>query len=293
MKELDALLCFVDHFNNTNLYASLEVEFETYAKDVKTSLEIQLGLSKRTYIGLSELGKPAVLLGMRKLGYQEKGQKLKNIFRCHLGEVFESLLLHSLVAYLGDSRYVIDTQREVNFKGYIGHVDAVINDSLVVEIKTMSSYYWNKFVKNPNDEKGYITQLALYSEALCLPAVWLCLNIETYELKLIELSSLSDELVQEKINRASAIITSLSTISTFEELFENFAPPVPEKEFFRKQPTGKFVLPESMKYSNFCSVFYVLSEGVNGYGKQTVYVDDYTSYEEAKEALSKLYEIPF
>ncbi len=274
MSDLDKLREFVLAFNSGILAFNAERITEmlpTYSTEVAQSYLRQFASSeKRTHIGLSEIGKPAVLLGLKKLGAPQEDINPASRLRFHLGDVFESLIVQILKA---SGYHISHTQETVEFEGMPGHIDGVYGD-YVIEIKTMSDRYFKQFVNQPDDERGYLTQLNLYSKLMNKHGVWICLNKSTYELALVEMIP-----NVEVIDRARNVIQALNEVKTIDDVFDFFDPPQPVEEWFKKQPTGKYLLPDSMKYTPYRNVFYALDIGLNGYKKETVYV---VSFQERK-----------
>lgn len=261
------LKTFVESFNSGELQIDLAEQQENYIKEVKISCYNQFcSPTKRTHIGLSEIGKPAVLLGLKALGVSEVVSPASKL-RFHFGDVFEALIVQILISY---GLEVTDVQKEVAYSGIPGHIDGIVNGDTVLEVKTMSDSYYQRFTKQPDDSRGYLTQLNFYCHLLGLKGVWLCINKQTYELALIEL--IPDPTLLE---RGKKIIQVLPNIVTINDVLDNFDAPEPVTEFFKKQPTGKYLVPETMKYSNCVDVFYECVVEPNGYKKPTKYVVDY------------------
>lgn len=85
-------------------------------------------------------------------------------FKFLIGDIHEAVLL--FLAKLAGHK-VEHEQKEVSLHGVPGHIDAVIDDTLV-DIKTASSYAFIKFTNHlseDQDDFGYLTQLGAYQEA--------------------------------------------------------------------------------------------------------------------------------
>ena len=240
---------------------------------------------ERLGIGMSELGKPAVLLALKKLGYPlENGMSVARKMTMLWGSVAESTII-ALMRQQG--MFVSHEQTIIDFKGIPGHLDCVVDD-MVVEIKTMSDGYWNQFTKHPNDDRGYITQLALYMACSGKAGVWLCLNKAPKEFSdnsplQIVIPNIED--LNAAIVRAEGVIDVLGAIESLEDIFEYMEPPAPVPEVYRGAETGKYLVPTSMKYTPYKEVFYQLEQSVNGYKKPTEYVVGYTTLNEVKDVL--------
>lgn len=242
----------------------------------------------RDYIGISSLGKPAVQLGFKKLKYEEVTPSLRTKLTFFVGDAYEILLTNMLRSY-GFS--VTLDQHDVTFHGVGGHLDGVIDHKVLIEIKTMNDRYFESFTKCPDDTRGYITQLGIYSHCMGLPAVWLCVNKVTNELKVVELPE--PEYTEPYLARAASLAQVMNDIKSFEDLFNTFEAPTPVAEVFKKQETGKYLMPQSMAYWNYSPVFYKMVLGTNGYNKPTVYIEDFNDYDEAYKVLVSVFSIPF
>lgn len=238
----------------------------------------------------STLGQPSVVQAMKVLGYDNKvpGEGTENrVSRLFMdGHVFEAELIAHLEAHPEFS--VEDQQREIAFEGVFGHIDGVVDTGhgkILIEAKTMSPFYFDKFVKTPNDARGYITQLAIYTEALDLPGVWIAKNKATSQVAMIVPDE--EELVEARY-RAHLLVPLLRKIETFEDIFEVFAAPEPIEEVCKKRTTGRFIIPEEMRYSPWRHVFYDIEVSRNCYSKQTEYVIQPSSMEFAREKLKEI-----
>ena len=250
---------------------------------------------QRTQIGISQLGKPAVLLGLFQLGFPMDVVTYPTLFNFHYGDWFESLILSLLEIY---GINLTMKQATVQYLGIEGHIDAVIGDEIVLEIKTMSDHNYQKFSKPIDPQKpwfrrfhedvyGYATQLGCYSSCLNKKGLWLILNKITRELGLVYPNESN---LREGCNRARELINALQHIKTLEDLTEWFEAPDPVVEFFRKKPTGYYLVPESMKYSQYADCFYELVQAENNYKRLTTYVNEKYPPEVVVEKLRSRYE---
>lgn len=250
----------------------------------------------RHHVGVSELGKPAILLGLKVLGFPADTIEYKSVFNFHYGDWFESLIL-SLIQMYGVN--LTSTQLELVFYGITGHIDGIVDDDTVLEIKTMSDYNYNKFSKPINAHKpwfrrfnqdvyGYATQLGCYCESLKKNGVWLVLNKVTRELAIVKPDK---PIMVEGYKRARTLIDALKDIQCLEDVITSFEPPDPEPEFYKKKETGYYLVPESMKYTQYVSCFYDVVWDANGYGKQTMYVNAVRSPDEMYNLLEQEFEI--
>lgn len=286
---LERLKQFADLFNSD--YSCISTDgmlplTEEYTKLVESSYHTQFcNRNERQHIGLSEIGKPAVLLGLKKLGVPAETINNQTKLRFHFGDVFEALIVNMLQSY---GMPVENTQKEVSYKTVPGHIDGVVCGDTVLEVKTMSSSYFQRFLKEPNDDRGYLTQLNMYAHLLNLQGAWLCLNKETFELAVLPLTP--NPLI---IERAKAVIEVLPSIETFNDLFDTFEAPEAVPEYYYKKPTGKYLIPEAIRYSKYAEVFYDIQEEKNGYGKVTRYVTGYKDFGDAFTKFDELTGVPF
>lgn len=240
-------------------------------------------------VRMSNLGKPAVLLALAKLGYSEPEPKGKSRLIFHMGDMFENWLEVMLQVY---GIEILDSQPTVTWNGVVGHADYVIKSpatgqNIVVEAKTMSENYFRMFSREQNDDRGYLTQLALYMQGLGMDGTWLCLNKGNATVH--ELYP-DNGLLAASIRRVKKVLERIDRINTLDDVFLNFRPPPPHVEMFQKQPTGKYILPTSMSFSPFKSALYKITDGLNGYNKPTKYVDGVADTEHMKKELAFLLE---
>lgn len=265
---------FVDWFNNgTYHYAEQTAEglalASIHGAATKASFIDKLIQPKnRTHIGISDLGKPAVLVALNKLGFPGETLKVNNIFNFHYGDWIESFFISLMKSY---GLSVTDEQKVVNFGDCIGHIDCLVSNQLV-EIKSLSDNNFRRMRNGELDIYGYSTQLSCYSQSLGLVGGWLIFNKATRELALVELDG---ETYTRCVDRAHDVLEGLKNISDTEDIFKYFEAPPPVNEVYQKKETSNLLLPESMRYSEYSSCFYELEIRRNGYYKDTVYVKDF------------------
>lgn len=244
-------------------------------------------------VRMSNLGKPAIVSALYKLGYSEPEPKgmLRYIF--FLGDVFENALEVFLANY---GFKIIATQMHdpnatrVHWNGLTGHFDFIVEDvngnQTLIEAKTMSGNYSRTFQSSPNDDRGYLTQLALYTDATGIPGMWLCMDKSTGMIFPVEPNP---GVLQASLLRADKVLQRLQSINSLEDVITKFkAPPVNREEVYQKQGTGRYFVPQSMAYSPFKSAVYKISSLENGYGKMTDYVEGYADVEHMRNELDFL-----
>lgn len=66
------------------------------------------------------------------------------------------------------------------FNGMLRGTADLVTDEAVVDVKTMSSYYFKSFCAEPDDDRGYITQLHVYAEGLQLSEMYVLALCKEY-----------------------------------------------------------------------------------------------------------------
>lgn len=286
------LLEFCDWVNNDTEELDYDSTADFYKTCVDESFVRQFTNRESGHSGdtlrVSSLGKPAVLQALKVLGYSDNStdkptRQLRYIF--HLGDNFEAYILMLAKAY---GYTLIEPQSEVDFMGVKGHIDCVFGTSdgdALIEVKTMSQRYYNSFSKKQDDDRGYITQGAVYSRCLNLPLFWLCFDKGTGKVNLVEPDA---DQFSTALKRAERIIPLLRGVHSVECVLTKFKAPPASPEIYKRSQTGMYLLPESMKWSSFAPVFYELADGLNQYNKPTKYVVSYNDVETATDELRKL-----
>lgn len=171
----------------------------------------------------------------------------------------------------------------------VGHLDHVVDTEdgrYILEVKTMSDSYWRSFTGagynfkddylvsegGGNDDRGYMTQLALYTAATGFKGAWLALNKATAQQALV-FPAESD--LAAATARANKVATALSRIKTIRDVFDLVKAPPGVPEVYRRSATGRLLIPTSMKYSGVSHLFYHIQVEKNGYGKQTEYIGEF------------------
>jgi len=272
---MSSLFRFIDFWNTSREgLSSNDKIVQLYTKAAQESFVRQFMAREYRPIGLSQLGKPLVEVAY-SIYAEEEEIDFPLRFTFHIGDIVEALLVAAMLSYGLD---VSAQQLEVEYKGVGGHIDCMVGGDLLVEIKSMSSTYFRQFTSNPDDERGYITQLALYSKAVqsagysVRKAGWLCLDKTTGYLKWVALPL---NYVAPSLKKASRIIKQLEDIMDEADkssdpaqwVVDNVKPPEPIPEFRNKVKTGKLLLPKGMQYSRLKYLSYPTEDGV--------YVDPY------------------
>jgi hypothetical protein len=169
----------------------------------------------------------------------------------------------------------------IEYAGVRGHSDIVVRtpegESILLEVKTATDRYYHAFMKHPDDERGYVSQLALYEECLGLPGYWVFFNKNTSEIGIQQLNNDQRTFALERANRIIPVLRDIETEGKWEALVSavqggllQAPPPVPE--VFRRSETGGFLVPQSMKFTKYRHCFYEITTEKNGYNKDTEYV---------------------
>ena len=143
--------------------------FDNLARSIAETLKNRLSQSDpvRKTLGLSSVGKP-----LRRLWYELKSDvtdmakpspdlRLKFLY----GDIIEDILLW-LAEVSGHT--VTDRQKEVEYRGVVGHIDSII-DGEVVDIKSASATSFKKFDRGtlPDDDPfGYLAQITAYDKVV-------------------------------------------------------------------------------------------------------------------------------
>lgn len=265
-----------------NFYGYPLIYTERVAVDYKTIFAG--GNGSGALIRASNLGDPLVVLILKKLGYSlphsTLSPKVKNFL--YTGYEVEARLISMLH---GHGLYTVDRfQEEVEYRGYKGHIDLVLNDSVVIDIKAVKNASFNRmFSKRPYISDRYKAQLAFYRAALELPHSGLLVyNRDTSDIGYIDLSN-DEEAKTELDRKLDELKNEWSLDAVWEHEEELIIEPKPE--IYKGTETGNYLLPDEMRFTGYASVFYHLAEGVNGYGREQIYVLGYKTLEEAKQEL--------
>lgn len=265
-----SLFKFIDWWNSERPCFGSNKYADQVGEEVKQSYLRQFVQRNPRPIGLSQIGKPLV-----ELIYQAVIDPTEEDLECglryifHIGDVTETLLIAMMQSFGLD---VHSKQLEVEYKGVYGHIDCMVDDRLI-EIKSMSHTYWTQFVGCVDDERGYITQLALYTKAVQTQrkvgsAGWLVLNKSTGALRYVKLPT---NLVKSTLVKAAAKIKkfdkALSELDATSEpplswIRNNVRPPDPICEKKNKVMTGKLLIPPNMKLAASKYTAYPTEDGI-------------------------------
>lgn len=241
---MKTLIRFADWWNsrkvqNFYIYDEFPAEHkEALLKMINTYLTLEEEESEAV-LRMSAIGKPIVdlaysLVDEDKREYSSRGQYW-SISMGIYGEALVKMLMSA------NGFHYSMSQERVKLGPLVGHIDGVVDDTTVFDIKFMSYTYYNQFVSKPNDERGYLTQLSVYRKALGLPkAAFLCINKVTGQCRVVKLSQ---KKYVECLHEVKAKLKLLKQIHQSQNV-ALVEPPLP-----RLNKAGKYVVPDIMKYS--------------------------------------------
>lgn len=146
-----------------------EENLDTLCENIRNSLTRRLAKQEpsRSPLRFSALGKPdrQVYFEAHPIEGMKEPMLPKTYLKFAYGDIIEELILF-LVKEAGHE--VTDEQREVEIDGVKGHIDAII-DGTVVDVKSASPFGYKKFESSTvtqDDPFGYVDQLAGYANVL-------------------------------------------------------------------------------------------------------------------------------
>lgn len=182
-KTLDTLVVDIyDLFDPSKGHEPNEQNLDDFCTNLKDLFRVRLSARVRKEGGgirFSALGKPDRQIWMDAHPDPDNEEALlpKTYLKFLYGDVIEQLYLF-LAKEAGHS--VTHEQTEVEVDGVKGHIDAII-DGTVVDVKSASPFGYKKFEAGTieqDDPFGYVAQLAGYSNVLTPgePAAWLAVD---------------------------------------------------------------------------------------------------------------------
>ena len=188
--------------------------------------------------------------------------------------------------YYRSNHKIIGTQNFHSYHNIKGHSDFLLKSpeskNYLVDAKAINHRAFSYYEKcGLQDDRGYATQLALYTGDNELPACIVMLDKSTGD---ISHAWLTDEMKRSCLARVRFIIDNVLDIEqkgykgveAFEEAFaRGFAPPIPYAEVNKKEWTGRILPPQKMLYSPMLPLLYQLYEDINPRGERKYYVKDY------------------
>lgn len=226
----------------------------------------------------SMMGKPIVhIFGQRFFPdyYKEDGHvtlQQRQLF--HEGDTFECDAYFHLVR---TGVKVLSKQETVDWKGVSGHVDFVIElngKPTVLELKSAKDSFFNTVLrKGVDEERGYVSQLSIYMDALGMPGAWIVYNKDNSAHTLV-IPTLTD--VEIALKRAETIRKTWEVAECWDDIFQFIRPPEPKKEYSDKKWTGRYLPPLTLWNSpQTIKLSYITEEGINPKGLPRTYILDY------------------
>lgn len=199
-------------FDPSKTHEPCEENLDWIATELKNILRVRLREREQTNdpLRFSSLGKKdRQIWYMSRPEIEREPMTSKTYFKFLYGDVIELLILF-LAREAGHT--VEDLQREVEVGGVKGHIDAII-DGTVVDVKSASPFSYQKFEKNSileNDPFGYVQQLAGYSTVLTpgQSAAWVAFDKVHGDICVTPLSNsvISDHPPAERIEHLKEVI---------------------------------------------------------------------------------------
>lgn len=140
--------------------------FNSAIKDVLVHWAIPRDVERNDGLRMSNIGRPArqLYFDMRADGYKDSMNDPSTQIKFLYGHILEQVAL----LLIKSSGHVVDNEQEaVEVEGIKGTMDCTI-DGEVVDIKTASSFAFNKFINkklSEDDPFGYLVQLSGYEKA--------------------------------------------------------------------------------------------------------------------------------
>lgn len=181
-------------FNPDKDHEVSEENLDQLCNDLKETLRTRLKARDKSSEGnlrFSSMGRPDRQIWYAAQDDIEPEPMLpKTYFKFLYGDVIEQLILF----LARESGHTVErAQEEIEVNGVKGHIDAII-DGTVVDVKSASSFGFKKFKENrvlEDDPFGYVQQLAGYSSVLNPgePAAWLVFDKVSGDICVTNLSS--------------------------------------------------------------------------------------------------------
>jgi len=276
---ISKLVNFVNHWNSEGFHLPEEATYQ-----------INSPKRKPGHVSISKLYKPVCLLLLDKQGlYGETRTTGLVNYHLWLGNLVEAFLMEQMELY----KVPLDNvQQPCTFEGVSGICDFTVGQT-VVDIKSMSPYYWKEFVEAPNDDRGYITQILCYQEALGMKSsAILALNKVNGELALVPIGRDTQVYVnyveyfpEDILERTRKVIDIYQNSESLEDVFV-YLPPSTRHRLDIKR---KMLLP-GMKYDPRAKWFFelkgqYLDEVARTYKEETVRKIIYDEYSKVQKRL--------
>lgn len=216
-------------FDPTNNHEVCEENLDWAAEQFKELLRVRLKEREpvNNPLRFSSMGRPdRQIWYMAQEDVEPEKMQDNTYFKFLYGDVIELLILF----LAKESGHTVErTQEEISVDGVKGHIDAII-DGTVVDVKSASPFGYKKFKENSvleDDPFGYVQQLAGYSSVLNpgKTAAWVAFNKVSGDLCVTNLSS--------------SVISSFDPLRRITHLKEVINSPTPPERCYEDVPDGK------------------------------------------------------
>lgn len=269
---------FIDKWNNGGIVPLTSFEefvIDYIGNECVDAFTTTYGVEPERKLSVSSLYKEIMLLGFDKFGYRQlRSTNMVGKFHLFFGKVLEALVLALMREYGVD---VHSLQETVEFEGIPGdgHIDAVYQENTVLDIKSMGSYYFKSFTSQPDDDRGYVTQLLVYKYAkqkkycgvLAVDKWFGTLAYVPIRDSTIVVRNNEEDEASLLLSRAAAVAECINELQTMDDVWELSLPQA------IKHKAGKFLIPpNTMRYDTRSNVFFEMKKDrvVSSYPLETV-----------------------
>lgn len=184
----------------------------------------------------SQLGKPALVTAYNYYhpnnSCNDSDISNPNKRRMESGHVFEMWVATQLIRLGYEVTYNVSAKLQIMQQDINCHVDLIVHDGdskVIIECKEISDWYfkqwYGKRYSQPDDDRGYLTQASVYSQAFNMPVIWILSNRQTGELGYVVLDK---ETKDECLDRVKEIVDVLvNKTNSWEECFKYMRPEPP------------------------------------------------------------------
>lgn len=272
---LELLVEFVEAWNNKVFFLEGAAAYE---EELGKTMQGTFGVQRpRANVSISSLGYPMAFQVLNKLGLKDPLEAVPaNVFALWFGNAVECLVM-SLMDDYGVPYH--SYQKDVDFHGIPGSLDFMV-DGCVVDVKSMSPYYFDSWhgknadEANPNDDRGYITQILAYRQAVgATGAAILAINKQTGRMALTPISVLDEEEYERNnqyttggaiLKRATKVAEMIQADVTLESVLD-----YPVETMQHRVDKSRTLLIPSIRYDSRAALFFKTAAGTNSV--KTVY----------------------
>lgn len=266
----DSFLFTADDFTFDDSVAFVGLEAETaFKKFLRGDNE------EFTYPRISALGYPVIHQALCKVTKYRGYSSPSGRFPLIRGNFMEAVTLSALFQYGAD---VHSLHEKVHYQDVEGHIDCMVGDNAVLDVKWVSAPYFNEWNKCPTDDRGYITQALCYREALGVRDAYVLMGNAWFgQLQLFKLddeglnppdSKVLEVTTDLYLEAATERLLILKEVVTLDDVFDYCT--IPELVQDPLVSTKYGVLPGSLRYSQFKHCLYNLTHPEK-FGCETAY----------------------